>query len=120
MSDGSITPGLFDGMGAFPGGRGEGGARQTILIRNHENREVDGEIRVATKPDLEYDEAAFGGNTKLVVARQLANSVVSGARSRMKCVASAAIVVSSPAHPSTPTNAVNPAIRSIAIGSTSG
>ena len=65
MSDGRPTPGIFDGMGAFPGP-----ANTTILIRNHENRERAGEIKVVTGPGLEYDETAFGGNTKIVVARR--------------------------------------------------
>jgi secreted PhoX family phosphatase len=64
MSDGQITPGVFDGMGAFPGSRG-----RTILIRNHENRERAGEIKVVTGPGNEYDPLAFGGNTKLEVRR---------------------------------------------------
>ena len=64
MSDGRPTPGIFDGMGAFPGLAGA-----TILIRNHENRERPGEIKVLTGPALEYDETAFGGNTKLEVRR---------------------------------------------------
>jgi secreted PhoX family phosphatase len=34
MSDGQPTPGIFDGMAAYPGPNGN-----TILIRNHENRE---------------------------------------------------------------------------------
>jgi hypothetical protein len=62
MTDGSPTPGIFDGMGAFRNAAGRG----TILIRNHENRERAGEIKVATGP-YEYDPAAFGGNTKVVV-----------------------------------------------------
>ena len=64
MSDGHRTPGMFDGMAAFPGGDG-----RTILIRNHENRAWDGELRVITERGLDYDPAAFGGNTKLVVER---------------------------------------------------
>jgi uncharacterized protein len=64
MSDGQLTPGLFDGMGAFPGPDGT-----TILIRNHENRERVGEQKVITGPAFEYNTAAFGGNTKLVVRR---------------------------------------------------
>ena len=63
MSDGQPTPGIFDGMGAFPG---EGG--RTILIRNHENRERAGEQKVVVPPTLEYDSAAFGGCTKLELA----------------------------------------------------
>ena len=67
MSDGRPTPGIFDAMGAYPG---EAGA--TILIRNHENRERAGEIKVITGPGLEYDETMFGGNTKLEVRREKA------------------------------------------------
>ena len=74
MRDGEPTPGIFDAMGAFPdvgggvGGRGD----RTILIRNHENRERAGEIKVVTGPGFEYDETAFGGNTKIVVERRRA------------------------------------------------
>jgi secreted PhoX family phosphatase len=67
MSDGRLTPGIFDGMAAYPGEAGT-----TILIRNHENRERAGEIKVVTGPGLEYDEAMFGGDTKLVVRREKA------------------------------------------------
>jgi secreted PhoX family phosphatase len=74
MSDGALTPGLFDGMGAYPGERSAAGRRQTILIRNHENRELAEEIRVATKPGLEYDEQTFGGNTKVVIERSKTGS----------------------------------------------
>ena len=63
MSDGQPTPGIFDGMGAFRGRRG-----RTVLIRNHENREQAGEIKVVTGP-YEYDPQMFGGNTKLEVKR---------------------------------------------------
>lgn len=69
MSDGSPTPGIFDGMGAYPGERG-----RTILIRNHENRERPGEIKVVTGPAFEYDVTAFGGNTKLEVEKQKAGT----------------------------------------------
>ena len=69
MDDGRPTPGVFDGMGAFPGPAGT-----TILIRNHENRERPGEIKVVTGPGLEYDETAFGGNTKLEVRRERAGT----------------------------------------------
>src|SRR5215207_2487530 len=55
MSDGALTPGMFDGMGAFPDGLLPGGGTRTILIRNHENREAAGEIRVTTNPTVEYD-----------------------------------------------------------------
>jgi uncharacterized protein len=64
MSDGQPTPGIFDGMGAYPGPDGT-----TILIRNHENRERAGEQKVVTSPTLEYNPAALGGNTKLRVRR---------------------------------------------------
>jgi secreted PhoX family phosphatase len=37
MSHGQITPGIYDGMGAF-----RGRSDTTILIRNHENREQAG------------------------------------------------------------------------------
>lgn len=72
MRDGRPTPGIFDAMGAYPdaGGRPGGRGNRTILIRNHENRERAGEIKVVTGPGFEYDETAFGGNTKLVVERR--------------------------------------------------
>jgi secreted PhoX family phosphatase len=64
MSDGSVTPGIFDGMGAFPGPHGS-----TVLIRNHENRRRPGEIPVVVPPGLRYDDDPTynAGNTKLVV-----------------------------------------------------
>jgi secreted PhoX family phosphatase len=67
--DGTITSGIFDGMGAYPGPPGKG--HTTILIRNHENRERPGEIKVLTptNPASQYDPTAFGGNSKLVVRR---------------------------------------------------
>ena len=64
MSDGNPTPGIFDGMAAYPGKQGT-----TVLIRNHENRERAGEIKVLTPTALQYNTEAFGGNTKLVVQR---------------------------------------------------
>jgi secreted PhoX family phosphatase len=63
MHDGNLTPGIFDGMGAFPGPHGT-----TILIRNHENR--DGEQRVIVPEP--YDATVDGGNTKLAVRRERA------------------------------------------------
>ena len=69
MSDGNPTPGIFDGMAAY---RGRGGT--TVLIRNHENRERAGELKVMTPPDLQYNEAALGGNTKLEVRRKRAGT----------------------------------------------
>lgn len=67
MSDGRPTPGIFDGMAAYPGRHGT-----TILIRNHENRERAGEEKVVTGPGYEYDPDMFGGNTKLEVRRSRA------------------------------------------------
>lgn len=67
QSDGTLTPGTFDGMGAFPGPHAT-----TILIRNHENRRRAGEFPVViSPPELRYDEdpAYTGGCTKLVVKR---------------------------------------------------
>ncbi len=64
MDDGNPTPGIFDGMAAFPG-RG----KRTILIRNHENRSRAGEIPVVVPSAKLYDRdpETRGGNTKLVV-----------------------------------------------------
>ena len=72
MRNGQPTPGIFDAMGAYPdaGGGVHGNGKRTILIRNHENRERDGEIKVVTGPGFEYDPTAFGGCTKLVVERE--------------------------------------------------
>ena len=69
MRDGRPTPGVFDAMGAYPdtGGGANPTGDTTILIRNHENRERPGEIKVVTGPGFEYDETAFGGCTKLVI-----------------------------------------------------
>jgi uncharacterized protein len=67
MSDGRPTPGIFDGMAAYPGP-----GRSTILIRNHENRERAGEMKVLTGSVLEYDETTLGGNTKLEVVHHKA------------------------------------------------
>ncbi len=70
--DGTPTPGIFDAMGAFRDTRMGAGTPgdTTILIRNHENRERPGEIKVVTGPGFEYDETAFGGCTKLVVRQK--------------------------------------------------
>src|SRR5215204_6041469 len=69
MSDGRPTPGIFDGMAAFPGPRGT-----TVLIRNHENRERAGEQKVVTPAALQYNPLAAGGNTKLEVRRERAGT----------------------------------------------
>src|ERR687897_2795714 len=66
MSDGSPTPGIFDGMGAYPGRGGD-----VVLIRNHENRSRAGEVGVHVPAGKRYDPDpnVRGGNTKLVVGR---------------------------------------------------
>nr|MDQ3642762.1 PhoX family protein [Actinomycetota bacterium] len=76
MRDGRLTPGIFDAMGAYPdtGGGVNPPGDTTILIRNHENRERPGEIKVITGPEFEYDETAFGGCTKIVVERERAGT----------------------------------------------
>lgn len=75
-----VTPGVFDAMGAFPdtGGGVNPTGNTTVLIRNHENRERPGEIKVVTGPEFEYDETAFGGCTKLVVKRNKAGKNAEG------------------------------------------
>jgi secreted PhoX family phosphatase len=67
MSDGNPTPTSFDGMATFRGGGGN-----TILVRNHENRESTGdvgEIDVVVPADKRYDSnpSFNAGVTKLVV-----------------------------------------------------
>ena len=66
MTTGGPTPGIFDGMGAYPGPGGT-----TVLIRNHENRSRAGEIAVPVPAGKRYDPdpAVRGGNTKLVVGK---------------------------------------------------
>jgi secreted PhoX family phosphatase len=68
MDDGNLTPGIFDGMGSFPGPDGS-----TVLIRNHENQRKAGEIPVMVPEDDRYDQhpTYVAGNTKLVVGRNL-------------------------------------------------
>ncbi|MBA2631241.1 MAG: DUF839 domain-containing protein [Thermoleophilaceae bacterium] len=65
MSDGNPTPGVFDGMAAFPGAHGT-----TVLIRNHENRRLPGETPVVVPAEKRYDPdpSYNAGNTKLVVS----------------------------------------------------
>jgi secreted PhoX family phosphatase len=76
MSDGQITPGIFDGMGAF-----RGRSDTTILIRNHENREQAGEIPVVVPSDKSYDyPATVAGNTKIVVRRRRSGRNPDGTR----------------------------------------
>jgi secreted PhoX family phosphatase len=64
MDDGNPTPGIFDGMAAYPAH-----GHKTILIRNHENRSRAGEIKVEVPRGKlhDQDQAVRGGNTKLVV-----------------------------------------------------
>jgi hypothetical protein len=64
MSDGNLVPGIFDGMGAYPGKRGT-----IVLIRNHENRRQAGEIPVIVPEALRYDPTPSynAGNTKVVI-----------------------------------------------------
>jgi uncharacterized protein len=66
MDDGNPTPGIFDGMAAYPGRNGS-----SILIRNHENRSRAGEIPVVVPFGKRYDNDpnTRGGNTKVVVSR---------------------------------------------------
>ncbi|MFN2489467.1 MAG: alkaline phosphatase PhoX [Actinomycetota bacterium] len=66
MSDGNPTPGMFDGMDAFPGPGGT-----TVLVRNHENRGHPEEIGVVVPDDNRYDPdpERKGGNTKVVIDR---------------------------------------------------
>jgi uncharacterized protein len=66
MSDGNPTPGIFDGMAAYP--RRDG---STVLIRNHENRRRAGETTVVVPDENRYDSdpSYNAGCTKLVVAR---------------------------------------------------
>ena len=73
QSDGTLVPGIFDGMGAFPPAGGEAGdGKRTVLIRNHENRRQNGEIPVVVPPSARYDQDPTyrGGCTKVVVARE--------------------------------------------------
>ena len=62
MSDGTPTPGAFDGMAAFSLPNGN-----VRLIRNHENRDTPGTARVKGDPLKAYDTAAGGGTTSLEV-----------------------------------------------------
>jgi secreted PhoX family phosphatase len=77
MSDGSLTPGCFDGMGAFPGPH-----KTTVLIRNHENRIArravgTEEVPVIVPPGFAYDTdpAYSAGCTKLMVRREPGTNV---------------------------------------------
>jgi len=62
MSDGSATPGAFDGMAAFALPNGN-----VRLIRNHENRNPVATSRVKGDAARAYDPEAGGGTTSLEV-----------------------------------------------------
>ncbi len=62
MSDGSPTPGAFDGMAAFALPNGN-----VRLIRNHENRDLPGIAVVKGNAATAYDSRAGGGTTSLEV-----------------------------------------------------
>ncbi|HEU4721568.1 MAG TPA: alkaline phosphatase PhoX [Gemmatimonadaceae bacterium] len=62
MSDGNLTPGAFDGMGAFALPNGN-----VRLVRNHENRDGPEIARVKGDPARAYDAKAGGGTTSLEV-----------------------------------------------------
>jgi secreted PhoX family phosphatase len=70
--DGNPTPGIFDGMGAFPdvGGNPSGRGDRVVLIRNHENRRRPGEIPVIVPLPYDEDPSYNAGCTKLVVERE--------------------------------------------------
>lgn len=63
LSNGDPTPGLHDGMGAFPGPDG-----MTILVRNHEMNLGDGPAVDPTRA-RPYDRKVTGGTTTLWVDR---------------------------------------------------
>jgi secreted PhoX family phosphatase len=69
MTDGSPTPGAFDGMAAF--GMPNGNVR---LLRNHENRDTAQAARVKGNPARAYDTRA-GGGVSTVEVRIGANGV---------------------------------------------
>jgi secreted PhoX family phosphatase len=60
MSDGTPTPGAFDGMACFPMPNGN-----LRLVRNHENRDVVANSRVKGDPAKAYDRRAGGGTTTI-------------------------------------------------------
>ncbi len=62
MSDGTPTPGAFDGMAAFALPNGN-----IRLIRNHENRDRPAQAMVKGDPAKAYDPRAGGGTTSLEV-----------------------------------------------------
>lgn len=75
MSDGHVTPGRHDGMGAFPLPNGN-----IRLIRNHEVDNVPARDAAMGSPDTAYDFAAGGGTTSLEVdptTRELVRDFIS-------------------------------------------
>jgi secreted PhoX family phosphatase len=62
MSDGTPTPGAFDGMAAFPLPNGN-----VRLIRNHENRDAPDTAAAKGDPRTAYDPRGGGGTTSLEV-----------------------------------------------------
>jgi uncharacterized protein len=81
MSDGTATPGSFDGMAAFVGPN-----NTTILVRNHELSPGSTQPVVASA-DRQYDRRATGGTTNLIVSadRQLLREFVSLAGTVRNC-----------------------------------
>ncbi|MEM8780161.1 MAG: alkaline phosphatase PhoX [Cyanobacteria bacterium P01_G01_bin.49] len=81
MSDGTIVPGSFDGMAAFPGKNG-----QIILVRNHElnPHEMPG---INALKQYKYDQLSQGGTTTLIVNndRVLEQEFVSLAGTNRNC-----------------------------------
>ncbi len=62
MTDGTPTPGAFDGMAAFPMPNGN-----IRLLRNHENRDPPASSRVKGNPALAYDGRAGGAVSTLEI-----------------------------------------------------
>jgi secreted PhoX family phosphatase len=66
MSDGFVVPGRPDGTACFEGERGE-----LILLRNHENRDFEGDgspyLPDQTMPEETYDTTGLGGVTRVVL-----------------------------------------------------
>jgi uncharacterized protein len=81
MSDGTATPGSFDGMAAFVGPN-----NTTILVRNHELSPGSTQPVVASA-DRQYDRRCTGGTTNLIVSadRQLLREFVSLAGTVRNC-----------------------------------
>ena len=82
MSDGNLVPGIFDGMAAYLGKNGN-----TVLIRNHENREQSGEQKVrALGQGLRRNEERRGGRHQRERQQQLSRPpAAQAARSGRAC-----------------------------------